>query len=199
MSWRDRDYAKFTKEEFEAIYGTGDAGFHTTGPTRGTSRSMDGGARRTRRGSGAFRALRLLALAVGGTTALLALAIATGKVNDFESTRNQVLVSTPTAVVPQIQPPLRIAGPVPHRASLITGTRLLQYGSTLTLADSHTPMPGNIVVSGRWGSARWETLAVARGERGRFAFRIPLTRRGVLSLRIAYPDGERAVGTYHVR
>jgi hypothetical protein len=57
-------------------------------------------------------------------------------------------------------------------------------------------MAGNIVISGRWGGGRWEAFAVARGERVRFSFRIPLTHRGVLRLRIAYPDGARAVGTY---
>jgi hypothetical protein len=120
-------------------------------------------------------------------------------VKDLNSLGSNPPASTPIAVVPQVQLPVRVVGPVPHRTTRIAGTRLLQYGTTLTLSDTHSPMVGNIVVSGRWVPGRWETFAVARGERRTFSFRIPLSRRGVLHLRIAYPDGGRAVGTYQVR
>jgi hypothetical protein len=189
MGWRDRDYAKFRKDEFEAIYGsTRPASSYTSRTGRGT----------THRGI-SFRALRLIAVAVLGTAALLGVAIATGKVNDLNSLGNQLQGPSPAAVASHVQPPVRVVAPVSRRTTRITGTRLIQYGTTLTLSDSHTPMVGNIVISGRWGSGRWETFAVARGERSTYSFRIPLSRRGVLSLRIAYPDGARAVGRYQVR
>jgi hypothetical protein len=196
MGWRDRDYAKFRKDEFEAIYGgTRFAGAHTARATRGAMRKESAGSPRRRRGSRALRALWLLALAVVGTAALLGIAIGIGN----SSLGNHAQGSSPSAFVPSGKLSVRIVPPVPHRATRIAGIRLLQYGSRLTLSDSHTPMTGNIVISGRWGEGRWETFAVARGERSTFSFRIPLTSRGVLRLRILYPDGARAVGTYQVR
>jgi hypothetical protein len=70
MSWRDRDWAKFRKDEFEAIYGrAGDGGYPTPTQRGAVPKGIAPGrrARRRRRGSSWFRALRLLAVAVVGT------------------------------------------------------------------------------------------------------------------------------------
>ncbi len=203
MGWRDRDYAKFRKDELDALLGSsGGGGRYTTGTRRdavprgiGPSRT----ARRRRRGTGLLRALTLLVVAVVATGVLLGIGIGTGQVKQDGLLSGGVANPAPAVIVPQVQLPTHVVPPVMHRTTRIAGTRLLQYGSALTLTDSHTPMAGNIVVSGRWGAGVWETFAVARGTARTFRFRIPLDRRGVLSLRIAYPDGGRAVGTYHVR
>ena len=200
MGWRDRDYAKFRKDEFEAIYGgAGRVSPYVGRTTRGRTPTGDASARRGRRGFGALRAVRLVAVAVVGTAALLGIAIATGTVDDLNSVGKQGQAPSSSAVFPQVRLPVRVVTRVPYRTTRIAGTRLLQGGTTLTLSDSHAPMAGDIVISGRWGFGPWETFAVARGERRTFSFRIPLTRRGVLRLRITYPDGARAVGRYQVR
>jgi hypothetical protein len=199
MGWRDRDYAKFRKDEFEAIYGRANPdGSYATATSPGASPRISR-RRRRRRGSSFFRALRLLAIAVVGAAVLLGGAIATGKVKDIDSLANRTPNSTPVVVVPQVPPPTPVEVPATHRTIRISGTRLLQYGGTLTLSGSHTPMVGNFVISGRWGAGHWETFAVARGDGPTYSVRIPLDRRGVLHIRINSPDGSRGVGTYQVR
>jgi hypothetical protein len=142
----------------------------------------------------------LLVLAVLVTAVVLGAAIETGRVRDIDSLANRTLSPAPAVVIPATQPPVEIQFPVsPPRTTRIEGTRLLQYGGTFTVSDSHTPMAESIVVSGRWGAGRWQTFAVVRGAKRTFSFRIPLTKHGVLHLRIAYPDGSRSVGTYDVR
>jgi hypothetical protein len=202
MGWRDRDYAKFRKDEIDALLGSsGGGGRYTTGTRRGAvpSAGRPLPRKRRRRGSRLLRALMLLVVAVVATAVLLGLGIATGQVKQDGVLAGGTPSPAPAVIVPQVPVPVRIVPPVVHRTTRITGTRLLQYGSTLTLTDSHTPVTGNIVVSGRWGAGPWTAFAVARGAERRFSFRIPLDRRGVLHLRIAYPDGGRAVGTYQVR
>jgi hypothetical protein len=187
MGWRDRDYAKFRKDEFDAIYG---ASGRSPSPQPRVRAST--GPRTNVPVGGVPRALKLLAVSVVGAAALLAVGIAAGRIGRMSSLGSHAPSGSPM-VVPQS--PARPVRRGSHRVTRINGTRLLRYGSTLTLSDRHTPMSGAIVVSGRWGSGRWTTFAVARGEAHKFSFRIPLTRRGVLHLRIAYPDGHRAVGT----
>jgi hypothetical protein len=203
MGWRDRDYAKFRKDELDALLGSsGHVGRYTTGTKRGAVPQGIGqsNARHRRRGgSGLLRAVTLVVIAVVATGALLGIGIVTGQVKQNSLLAGAIPGPAPALVVPQVQLPVQVVPPVSHPTTRIAGTRLLQYGSTLTLRDSHTPMSGNIVVSGRWATGSWETLAVARGSDPTFSFRIPLDRRGVLRLRIAYPDGGRAVGTYTVR
>jgi hypothetical protein len=140
----------------------------------------------------------MLAIAAVAAAALLGGAIATGKVKQIDSLANRTVAPSP-AVVPQIPPLAQLERPAADRTTRIFGTRLLHYGGTFTLSGSHTSMAGNIVISGRWGGGRWETFAVARGNRPTYSVRVPLDRRGVLHIRISYPDGIRAVGTYQVR
>jgi hypothetical protein len=80
----------------------------------------------------------------------------------------------------------------------IAGTRIVQHGTTMTLSGRHTPQAGSIEVLGRWGAGSWEAMGVADASRASYSLRIPLTRRGVLQLKIRYPDGSAAVGSYHV-
>jgi hypothetical protein len=195
VGWRERDYAKFRKDEFNAIYGQ-------RGPNEpyGTATMPAARSRRRRRSrrTGVPRGLRLIILAVAAAGALFGGAVATGRVEDINSLFQRTLSPAPAVVIPA-PAPVQVQMPVATRTTRITGTRLLQYGSTFRLSGSHSPMAGTIVISGRWGAGRWETFAVARAASRSFAFQVPLTRRGILHLRIAYPDGERAVGTYQVR
>src|SRR4051812_19842871 len=89
MGWRERDYAKFTDEEFAAIYGASPRrGGSGGGPPlvgsgvgwaapAGRSGSPRG---RRRRGGGFLRALGLLGFSVVATAIILGGAIVTGRV-----------------------------------------------------------------------------------------------------------------------
>ena len=101
-------------------------------------------------------------------------------------------VQIPAAPQPVVIPASR------PRVMRIVGTRILQRGGTFTLSGRHAPQAGSIEILGRWGAGAWETIAVANGLRPTYSLRIPLTRTGVLRLKIRYPDGSSALGTYRV-
>jgi len=80
MGWRERDYAKFTDEEFAAIYG---ASARHTGSIVGSPPGDGSGSNsrpRRRRGGGFMRALRLLGISVVATAIIFGGAIVTGRV-----------------------------------------------------------------------------------------------------------------------
>jgi hypothetical protein len=103
------------------------------------------------------------------------------------------LVSTPTPVVIVNGPSQRTS-----RRGLIRGTRLLPFGSRLTLSGTTPPMPGSVRILGRWNAGRWQTFAVADANGHPFRFTFPLDHRGTLRIKIVQPDGYTSVGTYTV-
>ena len=72
-------------------------------------------------------------------------------------------------------------------------------GSTLTLASAHDAGTGGRVrISGTY-TGRWHTIALVPLTDTGYRARIWLRRRGLLHLRIVYPDGTRSVGSIRVR
>jgi hypothetical protein len=193
MGWRDRDYAKFRKDEFDAIYGRNNERGYSTRTRSGADPLSFGAGRRRRRRFRVPRALVLLATAVAATAVILGGMVATGNVPD---SLGQAGGNPPVfSVAPVITP--FVPTPVPRRVMRIAGTRIVHRGA-LTLSGHHTPQAGSIAILGRWGSEPWVTFAVADATRTSYSVKVPLTRLGMLHLRIRYPDGSSAVGTYHV-
>jgi hypothetical protein len=199
MGWRDRDWAKFTDEEWRALIGRRSSRnlppSHEGASHRTVSTSVP--RRRTKRAGGrrALRTIGLLVFCVAATAAILGGMIVTGHVPGANSQPN---AATPITLHPVASVPPVVDRTLPPRVTRITGTRLLDYGGSLTLSGHHTPTSGTISVRGRWGSGAWITFAVASASRRSYSFRIPLTHRGVLHLRVVYPDGSSSVGTYQV-
>ncbi|MGH3001441.1 MAG: hypothetical protein ACRDM1_02025 [Gaiellaceae bacterium] len=219
MGWRDRDYARFTDEEFAAIYGDPrqrrSSGPPPSSPVAlpfGTPSSPRRRRHRYTRLRGFVRSLAIIVAAVAATAAILGALIVTGQIDAFADIMNGATATPPVAANVRAAPkaPIRVetrpfvpTAPSPPkpvaRVGLIIGTRLLRQGSVLRLHGTHMPEPGSIVIRGRWGSSgSWETFSVARGSTASYSLAVPLTHRGVLHLRIDYPDGYRAVGTYRV-
>lgn len=216
MGWRERDYAKFTDQEFAAIYG----GSRRSGPpppaqppaNTGSSGAAPLPHRRRRSGRShrpAGRLAAIVTLAVAGAATFFTFLVATGNVENFNNfiskstSPHTAPVAAPDPIPVIKMPPAeapRLAPTGDRQVGLIAGTRLLHAGMTLRLTGTHTPDPGSIVIRGRWNAnRRWVTFGVARGSVRSYALAVPLTRRGVLHLRIDYPGGYRAVGTYQVQ
>lgn len=70
-----------------------------------------------------------------------------------------------------------------------------QLGSLLTL---HGRLPGGeagtVTIDGAYGGGRWHVLAAVPARDGSYSARIQLGRKGLLHLRVTYPDGHEAVG-----
>src|SRR3954469_18462731 len=82
MGWRDRDYAKFRKDEFDAIYGRSSGRGYST-PTRSGAEPLSlSVARRRRRRLRVPRAIVLLATAVAATAVIFGGMLVTGRVPD---------------------------------------------------------------------------------------------------------------------
>jgi hypothetical protein len=71
-----------------------------------------------------------------------------------------------------------------------------QLGSTFTVKGrtgsppgQHARAIGRVVVSGRWGSARWHVLTTTLTDQaGNYRFTLKPHRRGQLTVRVATPD-----------
>ena len=210
MGWRERDYAKFTDQEFAAIYGGGRRSGGPPPASRAVPPSSGAApvARRRRRSGRPYsslgRVIKVVTVALAGTAAFFTFLVVTGQVEALDHFMNSQTLSSPIGPNAPAVPsaPLRIENPptkAMRQVGLITGTRLLHAGTTLRLHGTHPPESGSIVIRGRWNSsARWVTYGVARGSARSYALAVPLAQRGVLHLRIDYPDGHHAVGTYQV-
>lgn len=86
---------------------------------------------------------------------------------------------------------LAAAGPVAAGPDVT----VMRLGSTFTVTGrtgsvhGHVRAVGKVVVSGRWGGARWHVLTTTVTDRaGNYQFTLKPHHRGNLTLRIAPPD-----------
>ena len=62
-------------------------------------------------------------------------------------------------------------------------------GRTGSAKGKSTRAVGKVVVSGRWGNARWHVLTTTMTDRaGNYEFRLKPRRRGNLTVRVVPPD-----------
>ena len=172
MGWREREYARFTREERERFYGADAV------PRRSSARATcTSGAAAAVAVSGL---LFLLGHVPSGHPVVPALhfrvpGVARASSSSPHAPRHRGL-------------PLRLPAFGAVSSSLTINGRAPGYGGRLVL------------VEGRWNRAGWTTLATARiGRGGAYRARFRLTRPGTLRVRLTYPDGTTSVGAMHVR
>ncbi|HKN63324.1 MAG TPA: hypothetical protein VJV76_03230 [Gaiellaceae bacterium] len=83
--------------------------------------------------------------------------------------------------------------PSPAKDSTISLPARLALGSTLTL-HGRLSAAGTVTVEGAYGHGPWHVLASVPVANGSYEAQLPLHRKGVLHVRVIYPDGQRAVG-----
>jgi hypothetical protein len=179
MGWRDREYAKWTDEERRRFYGSGTPGYR-----RGPSYSVPGQG-------------RLFGTRVGAVPgALLAVIVS-------------LLVALTLGQLPRSHPLIpALHFTLPGFSSTSLGSQTgkislpssLQFGSFLTLhGHLRTGETGAVTVEGAYDQAAMQVLATVPAQNGSYAARIRLQQRGLLHLRVTYPDGHRSVGSAEVR
>ncbi|HJU36332.1 MAG TPA: hypothetical protein VJ716_02810 [Gaiellaceae bacterium] len=170
MGWRDRDYAKWTAHERRRFYGDG-----STPSTRGSSLG-------TR--------VRPVPSALTAVLVSLVVALALGQ------------LPREHPLIPALHFNLQSSAPnsVPAGVGRITIARRLPVGSFLTL---HGGVPsgesGTVTVEGAYTRPPWNLLAAVPVKDGTYEARIQLNHKGLLHLRVTYPDGHRSVGETRVR
>lgn len=180
MGWRDRDYARWTDEERRRFYG---------------STSGSGDARRTSYSTGPAQG-RLFGSRVGvAPGALLAVIVS-------------LLVALLLGQLPRSHPFL----PALHfdlsrhgtsspgaSAGTISLPANLTVGSFLTLRGQLPPgETGTVTVEGEYDQTPWQVLATVPATNGSYEARVVVNQRGILHLRVTYPDGRHALGETHV-
>lgn len=170
MGWRDREYAKWTDDERRRFYGSGAA--RAQGSSLSSRVGIVPGA--------------LLAVLVS----LLA-ALALGQLP-----RSHPLVPVLHFTFPAL---FHDSAPAKANPDAISLPRRLPLGSYLTL---HGQLPagesGTVTVEGAYIRPPWKLLAAVPAANGSYEARIPLNHRGLLHLRVTYPDGHRSVGETRV-
>jgi hypothetical protein len=174
MGWREREYARFTREERERFYGAATA---SRGPAQGSGRATWTG------GAG-------LAVAVSGLLFLL------GHVPKGDPVVPALHFRIPGVARARPSPPLPRRHVLPLRLPAVGAV-----SSSLTIRGRAPGYGGRfVVVEGSWNRRGWRTLAASRiGRRGAYHARFRLTRTGRLRVRLTYPDGTRSVGVMRVR
>ncbi|MGH3002351.1 MAG: hypothetical protein ACRDM1_06780 [Gaiellaceae bacterium] len=177
MSWRDRDYARWTPEERRRFLGPGPA----------SRESRAGVSRRIGTTQG-------VALAAGVSAVLFAL-------GHFPAGHPVVPVlhfTLPSSNVRGSASPLVGSAAAPARV-ILRGPSTTRVGAFLTF---HGPVPigdnGQVVIEGSLNGGAWRTLTVADGSGGNYLARIALNQRGTLRLRVVFRDGTEAVQTIRV-
>jgi hypothetical protein len=179
VGWRDRDYAKWTPEERRRFLGSG-----TSAPTRNAS-YLDTSGRRWNANS----------------TALFAVIVSAAIFAAGQLPRGHPLVPALHFTIPSPHTPAQAAA-TPQQPSVetITGLSEGSVGGFMTihgqLATSET---GTVTVEGTYDERSWQLFATVAATSGGYEARIPLTRPGLLHLRVTYPDGHLAVGAISVR
>src|SRR5438477_7906281 len=171
MGWREREYARFTREERERFYGADAV------PRRRAS------GRATCAGGAGF------AVAVSSLLFLLGQVPHGHPVVPALHFRLPGVARAPSPHAPRRRVlPLRLPAVGAVSSSLTIHGRVPGYAGRLVL------------VEGRWNRHRWDTLGTARiGRRGAFRARFRLARPGTLRVRLTYPDGTTSVGALRVR
>jgi hypothetical protein len=89
--------------------------------------------------------------------------------------------------------------PVSASTGAISLPRRSPLGSFLTLHGQLPPgESGTVTVEGAYIRPPWKLLASVPASNGSYTARIPLDHRGLLHLRVTYPDGHRSVGETRV-
>jgi hypothetical protein len=194
MGWRDRDWAKWSDDEFKRFYGSSDSVRSTS---TGAAPPWTGGRTRRRRRHPFLRALFLLLIAVLVTCGLMGAYAAGVRLPSLARNRAPAVIVPP--VVPIVTP--APAQPAPPRARYfkMTGPTVVPRGSYMTSSGTLTPgVSGPVIVEGRWGSGRWYRLATTNATNGAYRVRYLLANPGVVHVRLALPDGNFLVATIHV-
>jgi hypothetical protein len=172
VGWRDRDYARWSPEERNRFLGSSGS---TAAPS--SSRSV------LRPGAAAAVAVSAAILVAGNLPRGHPLVPAL-----------HVNISTQHKTAPRSVPRPTIS------IGKIKGPSVGRVGGFLTLRGQlPAGETGTISVDGAFRHPPWRTLATVPTDGGAYIARIPLNQRGLLHLRVTYPDGHRAVGTIHVR
>lgn len=178
MGWRDRDYARWTDEERRRYLDS-----DVSVPARSAGR---GSLPRLRVAHGAGAAILVSA-------ALLILG---------QLPRNHPLLPSFHVRLPSLRheatkaTSFHVSAP---RLTKLRGPRAARVGGTLTVSGSNRTSRGPVAIQGTYGRS-WKTLSTLEVDGGGdFRVTIPLTRRGLLHIRVLYPDGSRAVGSTRVR
>jgi hypothetical protein len=100
-------------------------------------------------------------------------------------------------------PSLRFS--LPHSSRHVSGLGKIAVprhgllGSSLTLSGTFSGADGRVVRVEETYGGGWRVVRRAEIRDGRYATTVRLERRGLLHLRLVYPDGSRAVGSIRVR
>jgi len=175
VGWRDRDWAKFTGDDWDAIYGFEPNALQSVPRRRRVTRQ---------------RARRLAELAIG---ALVVAAIGFFAYQHRPATTHAYGISPMIPFTPAKALPI-----APARSGTITGSGVLHYGGGVMLSGSHPSMTGVIRVLGRWNGSAWQTLGTLDTAPTTYRMSVQLTERGRLQVRIVFPNGYSADRTYSV-
>jgi hypothetical protein len=176
MGWRDRDYAKWTDEERRLFLGSS-APRRAAVPTSAAPSVRPGGSF-LRAGAG---------LAIAASAALLLLG---------QFPRHHPLLPYFHLTAPS---PRKVT-PTSSATTLIVLPRNAAVGSFLTIrGEIPAGESGTVSVEGASLRPPWRLLAAVPATDGSYTVRVRLSQKGLLHLRILYPDGHRSVGSIHVR
>jgi hypothetical protein len=185
VSWRERDWAKWTDAERRRFLGT----THSTSTPSTRSSTKSSGKHRTWK-----ETLATLTLIAAGV------AFYSGALNDSP----QRTISTPSngsAPSPYLRTPGTSTGTtaLSPRYTTMSGPSSVRRGTHMTVTGTLSPgESGPVVVEGRWGPGPWYELASTNAGNGGFRVRYALLRPGVVHVRLALPDGDYAVSTIDV-
>ena len=176
MGWRDRDWAKWTDEERRRFYGSSGSNVSSATSTYSVGRGQGRLFGRRVRASHCFLAVIVSLLG----------ALALGQLP-----RSRPLVPALHVGLPAL--------PGSHKTGTLSLPGSSRLGSTLKLHGTLSPGgTGTVTVEGKYGRAPWQVLATVQVAGGAYETQIPLSRRGLLHIRVTYPDGHTAVGSTKV-
>ena len=171
MGWRERDYAKWTDDERRR--------FLDSRASAGASRAGGGGILRA--GAG---------FAILASTLLLALG---------QLPRGHPLLPSFHFSVPS----LHRTTPSPNTGATVARVALPRTATLGSFLTIHGQLPagesGTVSVDGAYRRPPWRLLAAVPAMDGSYTARLRLRHKGLLHLRIHYPDGNRSTGSIRVR
>ena len=182
MGWRERDWAKWTDDERRRFYGS----------SRGSGYPTAGSSYSTRPGQGRLFGSRV-GVAPGAFLAVIVSLLAALALGQLP--RSHPLIPGLHFTLPG-----RSSTSPTARTAAISLPNSLPLGSFLTLhGDLPAGETGTVAVEGAYVRPPWYVLARVAATNGSYEARINLTQRGLLHLRVTYPDGQRSVGAVRVK